>query len=61
MIYTRKKNPGFLDFFVEKSEILGGVYLQQKKAGFFHKKNVLAKIVKKREKFSVDPQMFSGD
>jgi hypothetical protein len=29
-----KKNPEILDFFVEKSEILGGFYLQ-KKTGFF--------------------------
>ena len=38
MIYTRKKNPGILDFFVEKSEILGGFYLQKKKRVFSHKK-----------------------
>ena len=49
-------------FFVEKSEILGGFYLQKKT--FFlqkKKKNVLPKIVKKREKISGDPQIFFGD
>ena len=60
MIYTRKKNLKFLIFFVEKSEILGGFYLQ-KKTFFCIKKNVLPKIVKKREKISGDPQIFFGD
>ncbi len=62
MNYTRKKNLKFLIFFVEKSEILGGFYLQKKT--FFCKKkqkNVLPKIVKKREKISGDPQIFFGD
>ena len=29
MIYTPKKIPKIIDFFGEKSEILGGFYLQQ--------------------------------
>ncbi len=62
MNYTRKKNLKFLIFFVEKSEILGGV-TSKKRRFFLHKKkkNVLPKIVKKREKFSGDPQIFFGD
>ena len=41
MIYTPKKNPKNLNFFVEKSEILGGFYLQHfflKIPPFFEKK-----------------------
>ncbi len=63
MIYTRKKIRKFWIFFVEKSEILGGFYLQKKKTFFCikKKKNILPKIVKKREKISGDPQIFFGD
>ena len=48
MIYTRKKIRKFWIFFVEKSEILGGFYLQKKnpstvkKSGIFLKKVVFA-------------------
>ena len=38
MIHTQKKIRKFWIFFVEKSEILGGFYLQKKKRVFFHKK-----------------------
>ncbi len=62
MIYTRKKIRNFWIFFVKKSEILEGFYLQKKKRDFpiKKKKNFLAKIGKKGEKFFADPQMFSG-
>ncbi len=53
MIYTRKKKSKIFDFFDEKSEILGGFYLQ--------KKNVLPKNVKKLEKITGYPQKFYGD
>ncbi len=50
MIYTRKKNPKKIRFFLLK------------KVKFLHKKkNFLAKIVKKPAKFFMGPQMFSGD
>ena len=62
MIYTRKKIRNFWIFFVEKSEILGGFYLQKKNYVFWikQKKNFLPKIGKKCEKVFADPQMFSG-
>ena len=47
-------------FFVEKSEILGGFYLEQKKTFFCIKKKHFAENREKREKNSADFQMFSG-
>ncbi len=63
MIHTQKKIRKFWIFFVEKSEILGGFYLQKKKRVFSHKKKktFCRKSQKKCEKISADPQMFSGD
>ena len=50
-LQSKKKSQKNWFLFVEKSEILGGFYLEQKKRFFCIKKNILSKIVKSVKKF----------